>query len=141
MKSPEMPLKVPTASSALVPEWFNALASPAKAQMTALYSRPNPGYAEALRAYETTPVFQRPYLAPEALGNRPVIALRHARQSRGLSAESEAGWSSSQDRLARLSQVGVVVVATEADHQIAQEEPELAARTVLRVLEQVGPKH
>jgi pimeloyl-ACP methyl ester carboxylesterase len=126
---------------ALVPEWFDALTSPAKAQMTALYSRPNPGYAEALRAYETTPVSQRPYLAPGALGNRPVIALRHARRSQGLSAEFEAGWPSSQDRLAHLSQAGVVVVATGADHQIAQEEPELAARTVLRVLEQVGPKN
>ena len=125
----------------LVPEWFGALPSPIKAQMTALYSRPNPGYAEALRAYETTPVSQRPYLAPGALGNRPVIALRHERRSRGLSAEFEAGWPSSQDRLAHLSQAGVVVVATEADHQIAQEEPELAARTVLRVLEQVSPKH
>jgi pimeloyl-ACP methyl ester carboxylesterase len=124
----------------LVPEWFGALASPIKSQMTALYSRPNPGYAEALRAYETTPVSQRPYLAPGALGNRPVIALRHERRSRGLSAEFEAGWPSSQDRLAHLSEAGVVVVATEADHQIAQEEPALAARTVLRVLEQVGPK-
>jgi pimeloyl-ACP methyl ester carboxylesterase len=124
----------------LVPEWFGALASPIKAQMTALYSRPNPGYAEALRAYETTPVSQRPYLARGSLGNRPVIALRHGRRFRGLSAEFEAGWPSSQDRLAHLSEAGVVVVATEADHQIAQEEPELAARTVLRVLEQVSPK-
>jgi pimeloyl-ACP methyl ester carboxylesterase len=125
---------------ALVPEWFGALAPPVKARMTALYSRPNPGYAEALRAYETTPVSQRPYLAPGALGNRPVIALRHGKRSRGLSAEFEAGWSSSQDLLANLSQAGVVVIATEADHQIAQEEPELAASTVLRVLEQVSPK-
>jgi hypothetical protein len=64
----------------------------------------------------------------------------HERRSRGLSAELEAGWPSLQDRLAHLSQAGVVVVATEADHQIAQEEPELAARTVLRVLEQVSSK-
>jgi pimeloyl-ACP methyl ester carboxylesterase len=126
---------------ALVPEWFGALASPTKAQMTALYSRPSPGYAEALRAYETTPVSQRPYLAPGALENRPVIALRHAKRSRGLSAEFEAGWLPSQDRLAHLSQAGVVLVAGEADHQIAQDEPELAARTVLRVLEQVDPKN
>ena len=125
---------------ALVPEWFGALASPIKSQMTALYSRPNPGYAEALRAYETTPVSQRPYLAPGALGNRPVIALRHERKSRGLSAEFEAGWAASQDRLAHLAQAGIVVVATEADHQIAQEEPELAARAVIGVLEQVRLK-
>jgi len=126
---------------ALVPEWFSALASPIKAQMTALYSRPNPGYAEALRAYETTPVSQRPCLAPGALGTRPVIALSHGKRSRGLSAEFEAGWASSQDRLAHLSQAGVVVVANGADHQIAQEEPELAARTVLGVLEQVSLKN
>ena len=125
---------------ALVPEWFGALAPPIKAQMTALYSRPNPGYAEALRAYETTPVSQRPYLAPGALGNRPVIALRHGMRSRVLSTEFEAGWASSQDRLAHLSQAGIVVVANEADHQIAQEEPELAAHTVLTVLEQVVSK-
>jgi pimeloyl-ACP methyl ester carboxylesterase len=123
---------------ALVPEWFGALPSPTKAQMTALYSRPSPGYAEALRAYETTPVSQRPYLAPGTLGNRPVIALEHGKRSPGLSAEFEAGWPSSQDRLAHLSEAGAVVVATEADHQIAQEEPELAARTVLRVLDQVA---
>jgi pimeloyl-ACP methyl ester carboxylesterase len=126
---------------ALVPEWFDALASPTKEQMTALYSRPNPGYAEALRAYETTPVSERPYLAPGALGNRPVIALRHGKRSHGLSAEFEAGWPSSQDRLAQLSQAGVVVVAAEADHQITQEDPELAARTVLKVVEQVGAGH
>jgi hypothetical protein len=95
-------------TAALVPEWFDAQASPTKEQMTALYSRPNPGYAEALLAYETTPVSQRPYLAPGALGNRPVIALRHGKRSHGLSAEFEAGWLSSQDRLAQLSQAGVV---------------------------------
>ena len=125
---------------ALVPEWFGALASPIKSQMTALYSRPNPGYAEALRAYETTPVSQRPYLAPGTLGNRPVIALSHGRTSSGLSTEFEAGWRSSQYRLAHLAQAGIVVVANAADHQIAQEEPELAARTVLRVLEQVSTR-
>ena len=84
-------------------------------------------------------IFGAWHLAPGALGNRPVIALRHGKRSGGLSTEFEAGWPASQDRLAHLPQEGIVVVATEADHQIAQEEPELAARTALRVLEQVGP--
>jgi pimeloyl-ACP methyl ester carboxylesterase len=125
---------------ALVPKWFGALASPIKAQMTALYSRPNPGYAEALRAYEATPVSERPYLASGALGGSPVIALGHGKRSSGLSAEFEAGWAASQDRLAQLSQAGIVVVANGADHQIVQEAPELAARTVLGVLERVNAK-
>jgi pimeloyl-ACP methyl ester carboxylesterase len=126
---------------AFVPEWFGTLAPTVRGEMTALYSRPNPGYAEALRAYETTPVSQRPYLAPGALGNRSVIALSHGRTSPGLSTEFEAGWASSQERLAHLSQAGVVVVASHADHQIAQEEAELAARTVQQVLEEVSPKN
>ena len=77
-----------------------------------------------------------PYVfAPESFGSLVVIAFANKHP------EEVAGWPSSQDRLAQLSQAGVVVVATEADHQITQDEPELAARTVLRVVEQVGAGH
>jgi hypothetical protein len=54
---------------------------------------------------------------------------------------SVLAWTSSQGRLAHLSHAGVVVVANGADLQTAQEEPELAARTVPGVLEQVGLKN
>ncbi|SRR5665213_342235 len=126
------------AFAALEPNWVAALPSPVKGQMIAGYSRPSAGYAEALEAYKISSHSDRPYLAPGALGDRPVIALRHGKISGALSDEFEAGWQASQNRLARLSKNGVVIVAKGADHEVAQENLELAARCVQKELAEVG---
>lgn len=123
----------------LAPAWVEDLLSPTKGEMTAIYSRPESGYAEALEAYLATPVSERPHLFPSALGDRPVIVLRHGKVSDALSYEFEAGWQASQTRLARLSRKGTIVVATDADHEVAQENPALAAAAVCKVLKTLSP--
>src|ERR1700679_3351507 len=117
---------------ALAPAWVWRLPAPIRDQMVAIYARPSAGYAEALDAYTISP--QRPYLAPGALGTRPVIALRHGKTSDALSGEFEAGWQASQTRLAQLPHNGIVITAAGADHEIAQEQPELAAQWVQKAL-------
>jgi pimeloyl-ACP methyl ester carboxylesterase len=118
----------------LVPDWFAGLPASTKAQMTMLYSRPSPGYAEALEAYKLTPLPERPDLPDGALGARPVIVVRHGKRSSALSPEFEAGWKAGAERLARLSNSGFVITDSVADHEIVQDDPDAAAAAVLQVV-------
>jgi pimeloyl-ACP methyl ester carboxylesterase len=122
----------------LAPGWVAKLPSPTREELIAVYSRPAPGYAEALEAYRLTPLPERPGLAAGALGDRPVIVVRHGKTSSALSPEFEAGWKAGSERLAKLSIAGIVVTAGDADHEIAQENPDLAARAVKEVVEKSG---
>jgi pimeloyl-ACP methyl ester carboxylesterase len=120
--------------SKLAPDWVWRLPPKIQGQMIALYSRPSPGYAEALEAYRITPVSQRPFLPPGALGDRPLVVLYHGKVSAALSDRFERGWLASQQRLTQLSRRGQAIMVPNADHELAQEEPDRVAAAVKIVL-------
>lgn len=121
----------------LAPDWVDALPQPRRGELRAVYSRPAPGYAEALDAYRVTPAGRRPRLDARSLGTRPVIVIRHGRPSAMLSPAFERGWQAAQVRLAGISRKGIVVTAANADHAVAQEAPDLAAAQVRKLLSEI----
>lgn len=118
----------------LSPPWIKSLPPEIQREMRAIYSRPAAGFDEAIQAYRRSPPRDRPQLTPGVLGNAPVIAIEHGRPSGALSSSFQAGWDASQGRLAAASLAGRRVVAEHADHQVAQEAPDLAARYVREAL-------
>ncbi|THD81915.1 MAG: alpha/beta hydrolase [Phenylobacterium sp.] len=114
----------------LAPPWVNVLPPTTRDQLRAVYARPAAGFDEAIQAYRRSPADHRPVLTPAMFGDRPVIAIQHGKTSAALSSTFQAGWAASQARLAAASRAGRVVVAEGADHQVAQEAPDLAARSV-----------
>jgi pimeloyl-ACP methyl ester carboxylesterase len=120
--------------SKLAPDWVWRLPPGIKDEMVALYSRPSPGYAEALEAYRVTPLARRPFLPPGALGDRPLVVLYHGKVSDALSDQFERGWLASQQRLTHVSRRGRAIVVPDADHELAQEEPDRVAAAVKIVL-------
>jgi pimeloyl-ACP methyl ester carboxylesterase len=114
----------------LAPPWVKELPPEIEGQMRAIYSRPSTGYAEALEAYRTTSAQERPRIVAGILGHKPVVAIVHGKTSNGLSQEFQVGWRASQSRLVALSENGVVVTATNAGHEVAQENPTFAASTI-----------
>ena len=123
--------------SKLAPGWVWRLPPQIKGQMIALYSRPSPGYAEALEAYRITPIARRPVLLSGGLGDRPLVVLYHGKASNALSDQFERGWLASQQRLTHLSRRGQAVMVPNADHELAQEEPDRAAAAVRIVLHEL----
>ncbi|HEY1630223.1 MAG TPA: alpha/beta hydrolase [Rhizomicrobium sp.] len=121
----------------LAPDWVWRLPPEIRGEMIALYSRPSPGYAEALEAYRITPVSRRPFLPPGALGDRPIAVLYHGKVSDALSDQFERGWLASQQRLTHLSRRGQAMMVPNADHELAQEEPDRAANAVRIVLNEL----
>jgi pimeloyl-ACP methyl ester carboxylesterase len=118
----------------LAPPWVKELPPEIGGQMRAIYSRRSSGYAEALEAYRSTPTEERPHIVADILGHKPVVAIVHGKTSNDLSQEFQAGWRASQSRLVALSENGVVVTATNAGHEVAQENPAFAASTIRNVL-------
>jgi pimeloyl-ACP methyl ester carboxylesterase len=116
----------------LAPGWVWTLPPTIRGEMTALYSRPSPGYDEALQAYRVSPL--RPVLRPSMLGNDPVVAIRHGVETSELSSQFEMGWKASQERLAGMSRSGSIMIANGASHELAQEEPDLVALAVRNAL-------
>ena len=114
----------------LEPAWVQSLPASDHNELRAIYSRPSPGYAEAIEAYRRTPPRDRPALTPGALGGRCVIAVEHGALTDQLSPAFQAGWADGQARLARLSRAGSVMVLKNASHEIAQERPDETAMAV-----------
>jgi pimeloyl-ACP methyl ester carboxylesterase len=125
---------------ALAPRWVNDLPSSLRAEFRAIYSRPAPGWDEAIQAYRRSPPGGRPILTPGMLGSRPVIAVQHGKASSELSSVFQTGWAASQQRLAGASHIGRLLIAQGAHHQVAQEAPIFAAQAVNDALRELSPR-
>lgn len=76
----------------------------------------------------------RPVAYSGSMGNRPLIVLRHGRQSTMLAAVWEDGWPSAQMRLAAMSTRGQIIVVPDTGHAIAGENPAAVAAAVESVV-------
>ena len=85
-----------------------------------------------------TPKNQIPVTTANALGDKPLIILRHGKTDEWpLPPAFEAGWPDAQAKLAKLSSAGQVVIAKENGHPIAEENPALVAASVATVVDRV----
>ena len=118
----------------IAPAWTKALPAKERGELFALYAKQTGGYSEAVGAFEVTPASQRPGLAAGALGDKPIIVIRHGTNPPELEPEFRDNWLAAQIRLSRLSRNSRIVVATGSGHEIAQENPDLVARCVAAVI-------
>jgi pimeloyl-ACP methyl ester carboxylesterase len=88
-------------------------------------------------AYDATPAAERVPGGFGALGDRPLVVIRHGQPFAGYNAPMAAmedGWAESQARLAALSTDSRLIVATRNGHDIAMENPALVADAVRAVV-------
>ena len=121
----------------LSPPWVKDLPPSIQGEMRAIYSRPAAGFDEAIQAYRRSAPDRPPVLTPLMLDGRPVIAIQHGKTSDALSSSFQSGWAESQRRLAGASREGRIVVAEGADHEVAQEAPDFAARYVREAVDAI----
>lgn len=115
----------------LEPAWVASLPGPLLAQFREVFSRPNPGWSDALNAYERTAPVQRPSSRAGSLGAIPIVVIRHGKASGFVAPAFEAIWPEAQARLAGLTTGRTItIVAENGGHEIAQEEPDLVAAQV-----------
>jgi hypothetical protein len=69
------------------------------------------------------------------LGHMPLVVIAHSKPFTGIDAPLEPGWRAGEERLARLSSRGKLVVATNSDHSIEASEPELIVTAVKEVVD------
>jgi len=120
----------------LTPNWVAALPAQNCGQFRAIYSRSNPGYGEALVAFERTPLNGRPIVRPGLLGSIPIVVIQHGKPSGKMGSAFEAVWPKAQSRLAALTTTQpMVVVADGSGHAIAEEQPERVAKLVRTAIE------
>ncbi|WP_341208846.1 alpha/beta hydrolase [uncultured Sphingomonas sp.] len=112
-----------------VPSWVEDLPPDLRGQFDAVWSRAMPGQArDPIDRWERTPVAERPQASAGMLRDRPLIVIRHGvAGGMGVPEKYEAEWPAAQARLARLSRVGEMVVATRNHHPIAEENPPLVS--------------
>jgi pimeloyl-ACP methyl ester carboxylesterase len=111
-----------------------------RAQMHANLSRWSHWQAAAreVAGYALTPLEQRAAGGFGAL-NIPLTVIAHGRPFRGSNAALERGWREAQERLAALAPQARLVIAESASHSIAQEDPDLVAAEVQRLVAQFQP--
>jgi len=115
----------------LDPSWVATLPSPIRGQFDAIYSRPSPGYDEALVAFERTAPNCRPPSGAGVLGAIPLVVISHDPKSAQLGAAFDAAWPQAQARLLALTKgPATMEIAKGSGHQVAQEHPELVARVL-----------
>lgn len=115
----------------LEPSWAKALPLKTRAEFRTVFSRPNPGWGDALDAYDRTPPSHRPSSTPGSLGKVPVTVIRHGEGPTSIGSAFEAVWPEAQARLAKLTTgPSTTVVADATGHAIAQEQPDLVANVV-----------
>lgn len=118
------------------PDFVDKLSPEIQAQFYAIWSRPIPSFSrDFIDLVEQTPVTDQPQTTAGAWGDRPIIALRHGIVDGSVLPVTEPGWPAAQARIAALSSVGKVVIATKNGHMIAEENPELVAATVRDMVE------
>ncbi|MEA3063086.1 MAG: hypothetical protein QOJ94_2867 [Sphingomonadales bacterium] len=97
-----------------------------------------PGFFAAIRGDLRNIVAVDPGAKPESLGDLPLTVITHGKPFPGPFAALERLWRPEQDRIARLSTRGRLVVAAESNHMIASDEPDLVLAELDRLVEQVG---
>jgi len=118
------------------PRWVDALPSPIRGEFRAVFGRPNPGWGDALDAFDRTPVSERPSSAPGSLQAIPVTIIRHGAAASGLGGSFETVWPLAQARLAKLTTSrATIFVAGAAGHEIAQEQPGFVADVIRGAIE------
>ena len=102
---------------------------------------PNPAYFRAT-ADDPEALNREPATlhALGGLGDMPLVVIRHAIPFPGPAAALEDGWEDGQHRLAALSTRGELVVATQSNHMVQNDEPELVIDAIRRVVEAVTRK-
>ena len=122
-----------------VPSWVEALPPDLRGLFDAVWSRAMPGQArDAIDRWAQTPKTERPEAAPDLLGDRPLVVIRHGLAGgMGVPEKYEAEWPAAQARLARLSRASEMVVAMRNHHPIAEENPALVSAQVRRVVSRV----
>lgn len=121
----------------LAPDWTRTLPMSERDQLFAVFAYPNPGMGEAVDVFHRTAAADRPQLDAGAFGDRPVLVIRHGRNTSEISPEFQSGWTAAQFRLAALSTRSSLIVATKNTHEIAQENPELVADCVRRLIGEI----
>lgn len=91
---------------------------------------------EAL-AYQWTPANMRRAGGFGDLADKPLIVLAHGKPMAGFHSALEPGWLAGQQRLATLSSRGQLQVVAGAGHAIGIERPDVVARAVFNVVQQV----
>jgi pimeloyl-ACP methyl ester carboxylesterase len=115
----------------LEPTWVASLPAETRAQFRAVFSRPNPGWGDALDAYQRTVAADRPSSTAGVLGSVPVLVLHHGRGSALVSEGFEAAWPEAQAILGKLSAgPSTVIEVGDASHTIAQEQPGAVAAMI-----------
>lgn len=124
----------------LEPAWVTRLPAATRAQFRAVFSKPNPGWGDALDAYQRTAAADRPSSAAGVLGRVPVLVLHHGRGSALVSEGFEAAWPQAQATLAKLS-IGpsTVIEVVDASHTMAQEQPGAVAAMIKSALFSAAP--
>ncbi len=122
-----------------VPAWVEALPPDLRGQFDAVWSRAIPGQTrDPIDRWERTAVAERPRTISGMLGDRPLVVIQHGLAGgMGVPEKYEAEWPAAQARLARLSRVSEMVVATRNHHPIAEENPALVSAQVRRVVARV----
>ena len=68
------------------------------------------------------------------LGDLPVVVIRHGIPFPGAAAALEPGWEEGQQRLSQLSTRGELVVASDSNHMVQNDQPDLVVAAIRRVL-------
>jgi pimeloyl-ACP methyl ester carboxylesterase len=97
-----------------------------------------PGFFAAIGGDLRTILALEPGTRPPPLGDLPLTVITHGKPFPGPFAALERLWRPEQDRIARLSTRGRLVVATESNHMIASDEPDLVLAELERLVEQGG---
>ena len=99
----------------------------------------SPGFFHGMRvdfeALSRLDPLQREPGAPGSLGDLPLIVITHGQPFPGGLAVVERSWGAGQQRLAKLSSDSELIVATDANHMIQLDSPDVVLDAVRRVLE------
>jgi pimeloyl-ACP methyl ester carboxylesterase len=97
-----------------------------------------PGFFAAIGGDLQTILAVDPAAKPPPLGDLPLTAITHGKPFPGPFAALERLWRPEQDRIARLSTRGRLVVADQSNHMIATDEPDLVLAEIRRLVELTG---
>jgi pimeloyl-ACP methyl ester carboxylesterase len=98
-----------------------------------------------LASLRRVPLAMRTSESAGALGSLPMVVITHGQPFPGPFAVLETNWSEGQKHLAALSSASELIVATNSNHMIHQDEPKIVVDAVRRVhsaaVRRAGPVH
>lgn len=97
-----------------------------------------PGFFAAIGGDLGTILAVDPEAAPPPLGDPPLTVITHGKPFPGPFAALERLWRPEQERIVRLSTRGRFVVATQSNHMIASDEPDLVLAELERIVQQAA---